>query len=162
MNLVLIKTVSKCHMHLNISFLSYHTDELINLLNKLNTNFKVIGITEKRLIQGFKNQQSWYTFFCAPNNTFAYMIVDLTSLAPQIIVHVHVYTNVYLAMDLLQSYEYFRVEGKLSSNLIHLYLVRDRRSCSSLTLLPQIFLYTSGEKKLNFLHDRQIYFDECI
>ena len=42
-------------MHLNISFLPYHTDELINLLNKLNTNFKVIGITEKRLIQGFKN-----------------------------------------------------------------------------------------------------------
>ena len=36
-------------MHLNISSLPYHTDELTNLLNELNTDFKVIGITESRL-----------------------------------------------------------------------------------------------------------------
>ena len=36
-------------MHLNISSLPYHIDELTNLLNKLNTNFKIIGITESRL-----------------------------------------------------------------------------------------------------------------
>ena len=35
-------------MHLSIS-LSYHIDELTNLLNELNTNFKVIGITKSRL-----------------------------------------------------------------------------------------------------------------
>ena len=37
-------------MHLNISSLPCHIDELTNLLNELNTNFKVIvGITESRL-----------------------------------------------------------------------------------------------------------------
>ena len=36
-------------IHLNISSLSYHVDELTNLLNKLNTNFKVIGIIKSRL-----------------------------------------------------------------------------------------------------------------
>ena len=37
-------------MHLNISSLPCHIDELTNLLNKLNTNFKVIvGIIESRL-----------------------------------------------------------------------------------------------------------------
>ena len=87
--------------------------------------------------------------------------MHLTSHAPQIIVHAHMYANLYLAMDLLQRYKYFRVEGKLSSNFIHPFLVRDR-SCPSITLLPQIFLYSSGEKKLNFLHDRQMYFDECM
>ena len=30
-------------MHLNISSLPYHIDELANLKNELNTNFKVIG-----------------------------------------------------------------------------------------------------------------------
>ena len=30
-------------MHLNISSLPYHNDELANLKNELNTNFKVIG-----------------------------------------------------------------------------------------------------------------------
>ena len=37
-------------MHLNISSLPCHIDELTNLLNELNTNFKVIvGITKSRL-----------------------------------------------------------------------------------------------------------------
>ena len=36
-------------MYLNISSLSYHIDEFTNLLNELNTNFKVIGNTENRL-----------------------------------------------------------------------------------------------------------------
>ena len=36
-------------MHLNISSLHYHIDGLTNLLNELNTNFKVIGITESIL-----------------------------------------------------------------------------------------------------------------
>ena len=36
-------------MDLNISSLPYHTDELTNLLNELNANFKVIGITKSRL-----------------------------------------------------------------------------------------------------------------
>ena len=36
-------------MHLNISSLPYHTDELTNLLNELNANFKVIEITKSRL-----------------------------------------------------------------------------------------------------------------
>ena len=36
-------------MHPNISSLPYHIDELTNLLNELNTNFKIIGITESRL-----------------------------------------------------------------------------------------------------------------
>ena len=36
-------------MHLNISYLPYHTDELTNLFNELNVNFKVIGITKGRL-----------------------------------------------------------------------------------------------------------------
>ena len=37
-------------LHLNISSLSYHTDEFTNLLNEINSNFKIIGITESRLI----------------------------------------------------------------------------------------------------------------
>ena len=36
-------------MYLNKSSLPYHIDELPNLLSKLNTNFKVIGITESRI-----------------------------------------------------------------------------------------------------------------
>ena len=36
-------------MHLNISSFHYHFNEFTNPLNKLNTNFKVIGITEGRL-----------------------------------------------------------------------------------------------------------------
>ena len=36
-------------MHLNISSLPYHIDELTNLLNELSTNFKVIGVTKSRL-----------------------------------------------------------------------------------------------------------------
>ena len=36
-------------LHLNICSLPYHIDEFRNLLNKLNSNFKVIGITETRL-----------------------------------------------------------------------------------------------------------------
>ena len=36
--------------------------------------------------QGFKNQKSWYMFFCAPNNMFAYTFVHLTFCAPQTVV----------------------------------------------------------------------------
>ena len=36
-------------MYLNISSLPYHIDKLTNLLNKLNTNFKVTGTIEGRL-----------------------------------------------------------------------------------------------------------------
>ena len=35
-------------MHPNISSLLYHIDDLTSLLNKLNTNFKVIAITKSR------------------------------------------------------------------------------------------------------------------
>ena len=43
------------------------------------------------------------------------MMVHLTFSAPQIVVHVCMYANVYLAMHLLQRQKYFRVEGKLRS-----------------------------------------------
>ena len=36
-------------LHLNISSLPYHIDELTELLNDLKINFKIIGITESRL-----------------------------------------------------------------------------------------------------------------
>ena len=36
-------------LHLNISSLPYHIDEFRNLLNELNSNFKIIGSTEIRL-----------------------------------------------------------------------------------------------------------------
>ena len=36
-------------LHLNISSLPYHIDEFTNLLNEINSNFKIIGITESRL-----------------------------------------------------------------------------------------------------------------
>ena len=36
-------------MHLNISFLPYHFDELSELLNDLTIKFRIIGITESRL-----------------------------------------------------------------------------------------------------------------
>ena len=36
-------------LHLNISSLPYHIDEFTNLLNEVNSNFKIIGITESRL-----------------------------------------------------------------------------------------------------------------
>ena len=36
-------------LHLNISSLPYHVDEFTNLLNEINSNFKIIGITESRL-----------------------------------------------------------------------------------------------------------------
>ena len=36
-------------LHLNISSLSFHTDEFTNLLSELNSSFKIIGITETRL-----------------------------------------------------------------------------------------------------------------
>ena len=36
-------------LHMNISSLPYHFDEFTTLLSELNTNFKVIGITETRL-----------------------------------------------------------------------------------------------------------------
>ena len=35
--------------HLNMSYLPYHIDNLINLLNDLDFKFKVITITESRL-----------------------------------------------------------------------------------------------------------------
>ena len=49
--LVSDKNNSKCLslLHLNISSLPYHIDEFRNLLNELNSNFKIIGITETRL-----------------------------------------------------------------------------------------------------------------
>ena len=34
-------------------------------------------------LQGLKNQKSWYTFFCAPNNMFAYRIMHLKQLFVQ-------------------------------------------------------------------------------
>ena len=40
------------------------------------------------------------------------MIVYLTFCAPQIVACAHVYTNVYLAMQLPQRYNDFRVEGE--------------------------------------------------
>ena len=36
-------------LHLNISFLPFHIDEFTHLLSELNSNFKIIGITETRL-----------------------------------------------------------------------------------------------------------------
>ena len=36
-------------LHLNISSLPYYIDEFTNLLNEINSNFKIIGITESRL-----------------------------------------------------------------------------------------------------------------
>ena len=36
-------------LHMNISSLPYHIDEFKKLLNELNSNFKIIGITESRL-----------------------------------------------------------------------------------------------------------------
>ena len=36
-------------LHLNISSLPYHIDEFTELLNDLEINFKIIGITESRL-----------------------------------------------------------------------------------------------------------------
>ena len=36
-------------LHLNISSLPFHIDEFTNLLSELNSNFKIIGITETRL-----------------------------------------------------------------------------------------------------------------
>ena len=41
---------------------------------------------------------------------------------------VHVCTLTYLIVHLLQRKKYFRIEGKLSSHFIHLFLARDRRS----------------------------------
>ena len=35
----------------------------------------------------FKNKKSWYTFFCAPNKMFAYMIVHLTPHTSHHFVH---------------------------------------------------------------------------
>ena len=36
-------------LHLNISALPFHINEFANLLSELNSNFKIIGITETRL-----------------------------------------------------------------------------------------------------------------
>ena len=41
-------------------------------------------------------------FFHAPNNMFAYTIVHLKFRAPQVVIHAHVYANMYLALHLLQ------------------------------------------------------------
>ena len=43
---------------------------------------------------------------------FAYMIVHLTFCAPEIVACIHVYTHVYLAVQLPQRYIDFRVEGE--------------------------------------------------
>ena len=64
-------------------------------------------------------QESWYKFFCAPNNMLAYTIVHFTFRAPQIVVPVRVYANVYLAVHLLQRQKYFGVEGNLKVYSAH-------------------------------------------
>ena len=68
---------------------------------------------------GFKNQKPWYTFFLAPNNMFAYMVVHLTFCAPQILDRARMYANVYLVVHILQRQKYFRVEGKLKAYSTH-------------------------------------------
>ena len=54
------------------------------------------------LLQGFKNQKSRYTLFRAPNNMLSNTIEHLTFCAPQIVICARMYTNVYLALHLLQ------------------------------------------------------------
>ena len=84
------------------------------IINWGNCCYKLGQQLQIRATQGFKNQKSWYTVFCAPNNMFAYTTVHLKFLAPQIVVCARVQTNVYLAVHLPQSQKHFRaVEGKL-------------------------------------------------
>ena len=68
--------------------------------------YKINTYVQTNLIddQGFKNWKSWYTFFRAPNNMFAYTIVHLTFRAPQIVVRACVRANLYLVVHLLQRY----------------------------------------------------------
>ena len=53
----------------------------------------------------------------------------------------------------------------VKSIFIHLFLTRDRRAQLRLfitnTVVASDFFHTSGEKKLKFLHDGQMYLDEC-
>ena len=60
-------------MHLNISFLPYHFDELSELLNDLTIKFKIIGITETRL----RSEKSRLTDTNLPN----YNIVNMPTKA---------------------------------------------------------------------------------
>ena len=57
---------------------------------------------------------------------------------------------------------FFRI---VKSIFIHLFLTRDRRAQLRLfitnTVVASDFFHTSGEKKLKFLHDGQMYLDEC-
>ena len=60
-------------MHLNISFLPYHFDELSEFLNDLTIKFKIIGITETRL----RSEKSRLTDTNLPN----YNIVNMPTKA---------------------------------------------------------------------------------
>ena len=57
---------------------------------------------------------------------------------------------------------FFRI---VKSIFIHLFLTRDRRAQLRLfitnTVVTSDFFHTSDEKKLKFLHDGQMYLDEC-
>ena len=66
-------------------------------------------------------------FSCAPNNMFTYRIVHLKFRSIQIVVCARVYTNIPHHAPTTKK-KYFRIEGKLSSHFIHLFLARDRRS----------------------------------
>ena len=45
-------------------------------------------------------------FFRAPNNMFAYTIVELTFFVPQIFIYARVYAKVYLSMHLMWRQKY--------------------------------------------------------
>ena len=105
---------------------------------------------------GFKNWKSWYMFFHAPNNMFAYTIVYLTFRAPQIVICEHM-CEPCCAPTTKQ--KYFRVEGKLEIYSTHhqpstqsgcpncFYRERNNRrvSCLPRTKQPDKFLSTVFE-----------------
>ena len=55
--------------HLNISYLPYHIDNLINLLNDLDFKFKVITITESRLTTKKRLKKLYYSTRLLYKNT---------------------------------------------------------------------------------------------
>ena len=58
------------------------------IINWGNCCYKLGQQLQIRATQGFKNQKSWYTFFCAPNNIFAYTTVHSNFLhLKQLFVH---------------------------------------------------------------------------
>ena len=108
--------------------------------------------------QGFKIQKSWYTFFRARNNIFAYTIVHLTFRAPQIVIRTCMYTTMYLAVHLLQRQKYFRAEVNLRSIPLTMnlepslgiqtvyYRERDNNIFSDISL-DNIFFWVTEKKK---------------